>query len=131
MDVIDPKFADILDKQGFAFIATVDEDCRPHNTPVWFEWNGEHVLISQTKSKVKYKNMNQNPHVAVSISDPDDPYRNIQIRGHVADISRDDDNNFIDALAKAYTGADSYTYDPPGTERFIVAIAPEHVTTYG
>jgi len=125
------RFADILDKQGFAHVATIGPDGAPHNTPVWYDWDGKHLLISQTPKKVKWRNIKREPRVAVSISDPDDPYRNVQLRGRVTNIRADDGRKFIDSLAKAYTGEDEYRYDPPGVDRFIVEITPEHVTTYG
>ena len=40
-------------------------------------------------------------------------------------------NNACAWFAKTYKGEDTYDYDPPGTKRVIVHIAPEHVTTYG
>ena len=121
----------ILNKKGFAHVATIGPDGEPQNNPVWFKWDGEHLLISQTDEKQKFKNMQREPRVAVSISDPDDPYKRVELRGHVARVDTDADRSFIDMLAKSYTGKDHYEYDPPNTARYIVAIEPEHYTKYG
>lgn len=125
------KNADILDKEAVADVATIGPHGEPQNSPVWFEWDGEHVLFSQTPAKQKYKNIQHDPRVAISILDPDDPYRRIEVRGYVTSIEPDEDRSFINHLAKAYTGQDEYTYDEPGTERLIVEVLPVHFTTYG
>jgi PPOX class probable F420-dependent enzyme len=125
------KYADILDKKAFAHVATIGPDGEPQNNPVWFEWDGERFLFSQTKDKQKFHNIKRDPRVAVSIQDPEDPYRRVEIRGRVTKVEPDADRQFIDRLAKEYMGKDEYTDDPPGTERLIVEVEPEHFTIYG
>jgi PPOX class probable F420-dependent enzyme len=125
------KDADILEQKAFAHVATIGPHGEPQNTPVWFDWDGERFLFSQTHDKQKMKNIERDPRVAISIQDPDDPYRRIEIRGRVAKVEPDPDRRFINALNKTYTGEDEYTHDPPGTERLIVQVEPEHFTTYG
>lgn len=127
-----PKdFEDILEKKGFAHVATIGPDGEPQNNPVWYDWDGSQFLFSQTTDRQKVQNIDREPRVAISIVDPDDPYRRLEIRGKVTDISKDPDNEFIDGLAKKYMGKDEYPYHQPGDERVVVKVTPEHTTTMG
>ncbi|MBW3588708.1 MAG: PPOX class F420-dependent oxidoreductase [Actinobacteria bacterium] len=120
---------DILEKKGFAHVATIGPDGEPHSNPVWFDFDGTHVLISQTTSRQKMANFNRDPRVALSVLDPDDPYRYLEIRGTIADIQKDTSHGFINSLAKKYMGKDEYP--EPGEGRVIVKIAPERFTSMG
>lgn len=120
---------DILDKKGFAHVSTIGPDGEPHSNPVWFDFDGTHVLISQTTSRQKVANLEQDPRVALSILDPDNPYRYLEIRGRVADIKTDTSNRFINSLAKKYMDKDEYP--EPGEGRVIVKIAPERFSSMG
>src|SRR4026208_923057 len=101
-------FRDILDGKGFAHWATIGPHGEPQSSPVWFDFDGEQILISQTKKRKKLRNVKRDPRVSVSILDPDDAYRYIELRGEVVDISDDEDNEFIDKMAKRYLGHDHY-----------------------
>jgi PPOX class probable F420-dependent enzyme len=81
--------------------------------------------------EVQGKDVNRDPRVALSILDPDNPYRYIEIRGFVAEVQDDPEKTLIHALAKKYQGLDSYPYDGPGDERVIFKIAPERVVAHG
>lgn len=129
--VIPEKYADILEKVAFANIATIGPDGGPQNNPVWFDWDGEHFKFSQTRGRQKYKNLQRDPRIAVSIIDPDDPYRYMEIRGRVVAIEEDPGNTFINKMAKRYIGADEYPYHQPGDERVVMHVEPEHATHMG
>jgi PPOX class probable F420-dependent enzyme len=123
------EFADILQKNGFAHIATIAEDGSLQSNPVWFEWEGGRLLFSTTKGRQKYKNLKARPVAAVSILDPDQPYRYIELRG-TADIDDDPQTSkaLIHRLATKYTGQ-SFG-ERPEEERVIISITPERVLTY-
>jgi PPOX class probable F420-dependent enzyme len=120
---------DILDKKGFAHIATTGPNGEPQSSPVWYGWDGTHLKFSNTKARQKYKNLVRNPKVSASITDPDNPYRYLEIRG-VAEIEDDPDKAFFDEMSRKYMGRD-YSWNQPGDERVIVKIRPEHTTTQG
>ena len=127
MAAIPEELADILDKKGFALMATLGPDGQPHNSPVWYDWDGEYVLISHTKERQKYRNVQADKRVALSILDPENPYRYLEIRGVVEEIIDDPDKTLIHKLAKKYRDLDSYPYDGPGDNRVIFKIKPEKV----
>ena len=120
---------DILEKKGFAHIATIGPNGEPQSTPVWYGWDGTDLKFSTTKARQKYRNLVRNPQASASILDPDDPYRYLEIRG-AAEIEDDPDKTFIDEMSRKYMGRD-FPGNQPGDERVVVKIRPEHVTTEG
>ena len=124
-------FKDLLQKKAFAMLATVNADGSPQVTPVWFDFDGTHVRFNTARGRVKDKNLGRNPTVALAIMDPDNPYRYVQVRGRIAEITETGANAHIDALAKKYTGQDRYGNYKPGEVRVIYKILPERVQTMG
>lgn len=122
---------DLLEKAGFAHIATLGPKGEPQVSPVWYDWDGSHVLISHTKERQKYPNVKREPRVALSICDPENPYRYLEIRGPVEEIKDDPEKTLIHKLAKKYMGKDQYPYDTEKDNRVIFKIKPEHVNAMG
>ena len=84
MNTVPEAFKDLLTtKKAFANLATINADSSPQVTPVWFDWDGRNVRINTAKGRVKDKNLRRTPAVALSIMDPDNPYRYVQIKGRV------------------------------------------------
>jgi PPOX class probable F420-dependent enzyme len=131
MASIPDKYKDILSKKAFANLATVNGDGSPQVTPVWVDYDGTHIRFNTAKGRVKDRNLRRNPVVALAISDPDNPYRYLQVRGRVADIAESGADAHIDSLAKKYLGQDKYPYRQPGEVRVIYKIAPDRVQTMG
>ena len=124
-------YEDLLETTALVHVATIGPDGEPQNNPVWFDWDGEHVKFSQTKTRQKYKNVSRDPRLALSIVDPENPYRYIEIRGEVKKVEEDPDNDFINAMAGKYLGLDEYPYHQPGDERIVVYVEPGHTTQMG
>ena len=104
MATIPDGYKDILQKKAFANLATVNTDGTPQVTPVWVDFDGTHVRFNTAKGRVKDKNLRRNPAVALSILDPDNPYRYLQVRGRVTDVTESGADAHIDSLAKKYLG---------------------------
>jgi PPOX class probable F420-dependent enzyme len=130
-ETIPNSHADLLERPALAHVATIGRDGEPQNNPVWFDWDGEHILFSQTTGRQKYRNVQREPRVALSIVDPDNPYRYLEIRGAVERIDPDPDKAFIDKMAKKYMGVDKYPWNQPGDERVVVVVRPEHTSQMG
>jgi PPOX class probable F420-dependent enzyme len=81
MTTIPEQFKDLFTKVAFAHLATLMADGSPHVTPVWVDYDGANVRVNSAKGRVKDKNMRRDKRVALSIQDPDDPYRYLAIRG--------------------------------------------------
>jgi len=132
MSAIPEAFSDLLTtKKAFASLATINADGTPQVTPVWFDWDGSRIRINTAKGRVKDKNLRRTPTMALSIMDPDNPYRYVQVKGRVAAVTESGADAHIDALSKKYLGQDRYPYRKPGEERVIFTIAPDRVQTMG
>ena len=104
-------------------------DGSPQVTPVWVDTDGENVLVNTALGRVKTRNMERDPRVAIAVYDPAEPYnRVLNVRGRVIDITPEGANDHIDRLAKNYTGADRYAGHRPDQTRVTVTIAVEHTT---
>ena len=129
--LIPDSHADILGKPAFASAATIGPNGEPQNNPVWFGWDGSRIRFSQTTTRQKYRNMRADPRVALSILDPDDPYRYLEVRGVVVDVEDDPDLAFINSMAHKYLGLDRYPWHQPGDERVVIVVEATHTSTMG
>jgi PPOX class probable F420-dependent enzyme len=118
---------DLFKKRAFANVATLNADGTPQVTPVWVDWDGTRVLINTARGRIKDRNLRRNPQVALSIADPDNPYRYLGIQGRVAAITEEGADAHIDKMAKKYLDKDTYPFRAAGEVRVIVAIEPEKV----
>lgn len=131
MAAIPEQYKDLLEKKAFAHLGTVMKDGSPQVTPIWFDYDGTHIRINSAKGRWKDKNMRKRPQVALSILDPENPYRYMQVRGTVVDITESGADAHIDALTKKYLGQDKYPNRQPGEVRVIYKIAVERVNAQG
>jgi PPOX class probable F420-dependent enzyme len=121
---IPDNFKDLLtDKVAFAALATVMPDGSPQVTPVWFDYNDGTIRINTALGRRKVRNLGANPKLAMAIIDPDNPYRYLQIRGHVTSSTQEGADAHIDSLAKRYLNQDKYPFRTPGEVRVIYEIA--------
>ncbi|GCE16793.1 PPOX class F420-dependent oxidoreductase [Dictyobacter kobayashii] len=131
MAVIPEKYKDLLNTKSAAHVATIGPKGEPQSSPVWFGWDGEHVLFSLTKGRQKYHNLQRDPRIALSITDPKLLERYLEIRGKVVRVDEDPKLDFINSMAKKYLGLDKYPWHQPGDERVVMVVQPEHVTYQG
>ena len=111
--------------RSFAFLATIMPDGSPQLTVTWVDTDGTHILINSAEGRIKDRNLQAHPRVAVCIPDPNDPYRYIQIRGRVVARTHKGADEHIDLLNRRYLGV---PFTPvPGQVRVIYKILPEHI----
>lgn len=115
--------ADLLDRPLFAHLATIRPDGSPQSSVMWFAWDGELLRFTHTSTRQKFKNLEHEPRVALSIADPDDEYRFLEVRGTVESITPDDaDASFYHSLQVRY--GNEYPI-PDADVRVVVAVRPE------
>ncbi len=129
MTKIPEGFLDLFQKKTFAQLATIMPDGTPQVTPVWVEYDGNHVVINSAKGRTKDRNMRRNPHVAIDIQDTENPYRHLALKGKVVEITENGADAHIDKLSKKYIGKDVYPNRRPGEVRVIYRIVPEKIFT--
>ncbi len=132
MTTTSEKYLDLLQqKKAFASLATVMPDGSPQVTPVWFDWDNGILRVNTAKGRAKARNMKPGSPVAVSIVDPDNPYRYVQIRGRVKRVAEEGADAHVNSLTKKYLGQDKYPYGQPGEVRMLVEIEPKSVSGIG
>lgn len=123
---IPPGFQDLFNKDSKAllYLATVNANGSPQLTPVWFDVDGDAILINTNEGRAKDRNMKARPKVAMVIQDPADPYRYLGVRGEVVSYTRERGDEHINQLSLKYDGK---PYDhKPGQQRIIFKIKPIH-----
>jgi PPOX class probable F420-dependent enzyme len=127
INVIPDSHADLLREPRFVQLATIGPDGAPQVQPIWTIWDGEFLRFTTTTTRQKHKNVVRDPHVAVSVNDPDNPYRYLEVRGVVVRIDPDPDGEFFDVLATRY----GLAYEKPvgdRARRVILVVRPDRVT---
>lgn len=129
MNTIPLSYSDLLsdDTKALAYLSTVMADGSPQVTPVWFNFDGEHILVNSALGRVKDRNMRREPRVALAIQDPEDLYRYLQVRGKVIEITLEGAREHIDALSKKYTGRERFIPNNPDEQRVVYKILPVKV----
>jgi PPOX class probable F420-dependent enzyme len=117
--------------KAFLYLATLMSNGAPQVTPIWFNTDGEHILINSAKGRVKDRNMRRNPQVALCIQDPANPYRYLQIRGKIIEITEVGADDHIDALTLKYRGIPKYPSRQPGEVRVKYKVQIEKVDAHG
>jgi PPOX class probable F420-dependent enzyme len=121
---IPSQFLDLFQKKAFASLATVMPDGTPQVTPVWVDYDGERVIVNSARGRRKDRNMKVGASVALSIMDPDNAYRHLQVRGRVSEVTEQGADAHIDRMAKKYLGKDKYPFRQPGEVRVLYKITP-------
>lgn len=125
---IPEEFVDLFDGKAFGEFATLMPDGSPHVTPVWVDYDGEHVLVNTAKGRQKWVNVERDPTVSMCVRDPEDPYRYLSFTGEVEETTESGAVDHIDALAKRYMGVDRYPgHGEEKGPRVILKVRPEKV----
>jgi PPOX class probable F420-dependent enzyme len=125
------KYSDLFQKKAFANLGTLMPDGSPQVTPVWIDYDGKYILFNSALGRVKDKNVRRDPRVSVSIQDPDNPYRYLEIRGRVVEITQAGADDHINKLSQKYLGQAVYPYRQPGEVRVLYKVQPDRVSTMG
>src|SRR6266508_5833394 len=110
---IPEQFKDLFGKVAFAHLATLMSDGSPHVTPVWVDYDGAYVRVNSAKERVKDKNMGRNKRVALSIQDPENPYRYLAIRGEVVNMPKTAPTPTSTRWPKKYLGKERHPFRSP------------------
>ncbi len=131
MSIIPEHYLDILQSTAVAYVATIGPKGEPQVSPVWFGWDGTHLLFSVNKVRQKHRNLLRDPRVAIAIADLANPYRSLEIRGVVVRIDEDLDGRFANSLSRKYLNRDRNADEiQPGEERVVIVVEPKHVVVF-
>ena len=123
MVAIPEGYEALLDRPLYGHLATVRPDGTPQVNAMWFTWVGEVLRFTHTSKRQKFRNISMNPAVAMSVIDPDNPYRYLEVRGLVEDIVPDPTGAFYLELNDRYDGP---LTEPPAdkADRVILVVRP-------
>jgi PPOX class probable F420-dependent enzyme len=127
-DTFTPAARAVFEKKVLAHVATLGPDGAPQVTPVWVMLDGEDIIINTALGRAKARNLASDSRVAVSLTDPDDLYAAIVVRGSVTGFTTEGADDVIDQLAKKYLDVDSYPMRREGEIRVTVRIHPERIS---
>ncbi|ART73106.1 PPOX class F420-dependent enzyme [Mycobacterium dioxanotrophicus] len=123
MVAVPDGFEDLLDRPLFGHLATTRPDGTAQVNPMWFDWDGSRLRFTHTTKRQKYRNITAQPAVAMSIHDPDNPYRYLEVRGVVEEIVPDPKAEFFLKLNDRYSG--SLTEVPADVaDRVVLVVRP-------
>ena len=107
MAVLSPEIRELLEAPNFVHLATVLPDGSPHSVPVWARLEGDLIAFFTQSQSRKARNLAEDGRVAISVVDETNPYRNAQIRGHVAEtLEGEAALEVIDRISRDYIGED-------------------------
>ncbi len=131
MKTIPDTHKDILQKKAFAHLCTLMADGSPQASPVWVDQRGDHIIVNSAQGRVKDRNIRRDPRVAISVTDPENPYRCLMIRGEVVEITLEGAQSHIDDMARKYIDKDKYPYRTEDEVRVIYVIEPKSISAMG
>lgn len=115
----------LFEEPNVGSLATLNADGSPQVSPVWLDMDGDHIRINSARGRLKVRNVERDPRVAVSVFDRNDPETRVLVRGRVVEITGDGAVEHIHALSRKYDGEDFPL--TPDMVRVILVIRPERV----
>jgi PPOX class probable F420-dependent enzyme len=120
--------AALFEGKNFGHVATIRDDGTPQVTPVWIDYDGEHVVFNTAVGRAKYKNIQRDPRVTVEVLNMENPYEYVMVSGKAEMQEGEEAERHIDKLAKKYMGVDEYPHRSATERRVLVRVTPERVT---
>ena len=124
--MLDEHDIELLTSKALAHFATVMPDGSPHVSPVWIDHEDGMVLVNTAEGRAKWRNVQRDPRIALSVTAEDDPYDTITILGEVVEITSEGADAHIDKLSERYRGKTPYGRYVP--KRVLLKIRPERIS---
>ena len=113
--------------KNFATIATTMNDGSPQASITWIDSDGINIIFNTAEGRLKTNNLRRDGRVAIAITDAENPYRQVMVRGKVVEDTQEGAAEHINQLAKKYLGVDEYPYSGPDEVRVIFKVQPEKI----
>jgi PPOX class probable F420-dependent enzyme len=118
--------------EAFSHLATIMADGTPQLTPVWVAIEDRDdeqlILVNSKRGRLKNRNMDRCPSVAVQVQDPTQPYRYVSVRGRVVSVTTDGARDQLEDLSQRYLGR-PYPWWARDEIRELYRIRPDRVVT--
>jgi PPOX class probable F420-dependent enzyme len=121
--------ARFLQEPNYAVVAALRADGSPHQTVIWIDWDGEHILLNLNQERSKLQYLREDPRLSVLTIHRENPYQWLAVDGEVAEITTEGAYEHIVHQAGVYRGREEYALKP-GEERVLVKVRPLHADAY-
>jgi PPOX class probable F420-dependent enzyme len=128
---IDARGEELLKAKNFCHVATLREDGSVHGVPVWVDVEDGRPVVNSAEGRAWPRNLERDPRVTLTVQNMENPYEYLEIRGRMAESTREGADEHINSLAKKYLDKDEYPYRQPGEQRIIIRVEPEHAKVWG
>lgn len=122
--LIPDDFVELLKNPNYGHLGTIRPDDTVQVNPMWFEFDGVHIRFTHTTQRAKFRNLQSNPSMSLSVIDPTNPYRYIEVRGRLIDIIADPEGAFYVQLSRRY-GNPGQQPPPDRADRVILVMSVE------
>jgi len=126
-DIIPAGYRHLLEQPLYGHLGTIRPDDTVQVTPMWFEFDGERVRFTHTTKRQKYRNLQHNPSMALSVTDPENVFRYLDVAGRLVEVVPDPEGAFYVRLQNRY-GNPSQTPPPDRADRVILVMSIERAT---
>lgn len=101
----------------------------PQVSPVWFVRDGDEILVSSVGGRLREQHVAANPSVSITVVDPDNLMRYIEVRGTMT-ITSDPIAATRDAVCRKHGYDDGSAFDKPGTPRITLRLTPSFIVEH-
>lgn len=123
-----PETVRLARDRNFGAITTLLPDGSIQTHPIWVHTDGERVVVNTETHREKFKNVERDPRVTLTIRDEENPYRYAEVRGHVSEtVTGQRARDHIDELAHKYIEK-PYPPEDIKSERVMLWITPSRQT---
>ena len=126
-DIVPADYRHLLEHPLYGHLGTIRPDDTVQVTPMWFEFDGEHVRFTHTSKRQKFRNLRHNPSMALSITDPENVFRYLEVAGRLVEVVPDPEGAFYVRLQNRY-GNDSDQPPADAADRVILVMSIERAT---
>ena len=113
------------------YLSTLMPDGSPQQTQAWVDTDGENILINSVAGFQKIRNIEGDPRVALTVSDPENPNRYFAVRGRVLNVTADGAADHIEKLAQRYLGGPYPWYGGRDQTRLLITIEAHKISGVG
>ena len=140
LDDLDPIYKRLIDEPVTAVVAVIGDTGRANLTPVWFDYEGNTVLLNLATHRKKVDWLRKRPEATFLLMNPENAYHWLSIKATVTrEVSEDDPEEGprvtaqLNRIFKKYTGGETYALRDPSFEerRVLFELGVDSVATFG
>jgi PPOX class probable F420-dependent enzyme len=128
---IQGRARELIQAPNFCVVSCLRPDGGPDAVVTWIDVDGDDLLLNTADGRRWPGFVRNDPRVALTVINMENPYEYVTVRGRVAGETTDGADEHIDAMAKKYLGEDRYPFRQPGEVRVVFRVEPESVSVHG